>query len=82
MKLISLYPEQFYSCELNDLFSSSCIKVMLLVMIRTLKRAVVKNILKKIGRICVVASLSYSANVSFKFKDINVLECRLLFFSV
>ena len=102
MKLFSLYPEQFYSCDLTDLLTSSCIKVMLLEeeeeplliytaqgspfrrkklsvingspeqrMIRTLKRAVVNNILKKLGHMCVVASLSYPAAVNFKFKDIN-----------
>ena len=37
------------------------------------------NLLKKIGHVCVVASLSYSAAVNFKFKDINVLECVCCF---
>ena len=39
-------------------------------MIRALKKALVNNLFNKIGYIYVVASLSYSAEVSFKFKDL------------
>ena len=73
MKFISLYAEQFYSYVIYDLLTTSCTNQSnVITMIRALKRALVNNLFNKIGYIYiyVVASLSYSAAVSFKFKDL------------
>ena len=71
LRFILLYPEQFYSYVTYDLLTSSCTNQSnVITMIRALKKALVNNLFIKIGYIYVVASLSYSAEVSFKFKDL------------
>lgn len=81
MKLISLYPEQFYSYVIYDLLTSSCTNQSnVITMIRALKWALVNNLFNRIGYIYVVASLSYSAAVSFKFKDLLYLNVSVVLF--